>query len=62
MPKRNLRIVKQTFKVTLGVCEACNTQFASNLPQPDQSQWEIRMQFDRHTCKPEAPPSEKVEE
>jgi hypothetical protein len=54
--------VKQTFKVTLGVCEACNTQFTSNLPQPDQSQWEIRMQFDRHTCKPEAPPSEKVEE
>jgi hypothetical protein len=53
MPKRNLRIVKQTFKVTLGVCEACNSQFTSHLPKPDQSQWEIQTQFDRHKCKPE---------
>ena len=55
MPQRKLKIVKKNLKVTLGVCEACNAQFTSHLPQPDQSQWEIQTQFDRHKCEREAP-------
>jgi hypothetical protein len=52
MPKRNLRIVKKLHLLTVGICESCNTDFTSNLPQADQSQWEIKTRFDEHKCKP----------
>jgi hypothetical protein len=42
MPKRKLRIVKQTHPA-LGICERCNTQFKGN---------DIQAQFDAHKCKP----------
>jgi len=53
MPKRNLRIVKRYPRETMGVCEACNTQFKSYLPQQDKAEWEIQTRFDEHKCKPE---------
>jgi hypothetical protein len=42
MPKRELRIVKQT-SPAIGVCERCNTQFKDV---------EIQAQFDAHKCNP----------
>jgi hypothetical protein len=47
MPKRKLRIVKRT-PPAIGICERCNSQFKSNLldPQPD-----IAAQFDTHKCR-----------
>jgi hypothetical protein len=53
MPKRNLRIVKRYPRETIGVCEACNAQFKSYLPQQDKAEWEIKTRFDEHKCKPE---------
>jgi hypothetical protein len=53
MSKRKLRIVKRQSPDTLGICEACNQQFASNLPQADKAEWEISTLFSRHKCKPE---------
>jgi hypothetical protein len=50
MPKRKLQITKRGHQ-TNGVCEACNIQFTSHLPQPDQAEWEIRILFARHECK-----------
>jgi len=51
MQKRKLRIVKQN-PPAIGVCERCNEQFKSHLPQEDQAEWEIRTLFERHKCKP----------
>ena len=42
MPKRKLRIVKQT-PSAIGMCERCNAQFKD----PN-----IQAQFDAHECKP----------
>jgi hypothetical protein len=42
MPKRKLRIVKQTLPV-IGVCERCSAQFKDA---------DIQAQFDAHKCKP----------
>jgi len=42
MPKRKLRIVKQTLPA-IGVCEYCNSQFKGE---------DIQTQFDAHKCKP----------
>jgi hypothetical protein len=36
----------------IGVCETCNEQFKSHLPQEDQAEWEISTLFGRHKCKP----------
>ncbi len=53
MPKRKLRIVKRQSPDTIGVCEGCNQQFTSHLPQADKAEWEISTLFSRHKCKPE---------
>jgi hypothetical protein len=50
MEKRNLRMVK-TSPPAVGVCEACSAMFKSHLHQAAQSEWEIRVQFERHKCK-----------
>jgi hypothetical protein len=52
MAKRHLRIVKRAPTLMIGVCEACNGQFKSQLPQDNKAEWEISTLFDRHKCKP----------
>ena len=51
MPARNLRIVKREPGLMLGICEACNKQFRSHIHPPTQAEWEIKILFERHTCK-----------
>jgi hypothetical protein len=51
MENRKLRMVK-TGPPAVGVCDACNAVFKSHLRQTAQSEWEIRVQFERHKCKP----------
>ena len=50
MEKRNLRIVK-TSPPAVGLCEGCNAIFKSHLRQAVHSEWEIKVQFERHKCK-----------
>ena len=52
MPERKLRIVKRQSPDSIGVCEGCNQQFTSHLPQADKAEWEISTLFSRHKCKP----------
>lgn len=49
MPNRRLRIVKKSPPPASGVCERCNAQFKSNLPN---SMAEIKALFLIHKCKP----------
>jgi hypothetical protein len=49
MAKRKLRIVKSTPLPAIGVCERCNAQFKSSLP--DTAESDIAVQFDVHMCK-----------
>ena len=42
MPKRKLRIVKQT-PPALGICERCSSQFKGD---------DVQAQFNAHKCKP----------
>jgi hypothetical protein len=49
MPNRRLRIVKEAPPPAIGVCERCNAQFKSSLPD---SEIDIATQFDAHKCKP----------
>jgi hypothetical protein len=51
MPARKLRIVKRELGLILGTCEACNKQFRSPIHPPTQAEWEIKILFERHTCK-----------
>jgi hypothetical protein len=51
MPARNLRIVKRELGLMRGICEACNKQFRSHIHTPAQAEWEIKILFERHTCK-----------
>jgi len=51
MPTRNLRIVKRELGLMLGICEACNKQFRSHIHPRTQAEWEIKILFERHTCK-----------
>ena len=51
MPARNLRIVKRELGLMLGICDACNKQFRSQIHSPTQAEWEIKILFERHTCK-----------
>ena len=44
MPKRKLRIVKQTTPM-ISVCERCNSQFKG------ESKQEVKAAFDAHKCK-----------
>jgi len=44
MPKRKLRIVKQTSPM-IGVCERCNSQFKG------ESEQKVKTEFDAHKCK-----------
>jgi hypothetical protein len=55
MPKRKLRFVKRYPRETIGVCEACNAQFKSYLPQQDKAEWEIKTRFEEHKCNLIAP-------
>jgi hypothetical protein len=48
---RSLQIVKRYPRETIAVCEACNAQFKSYLPQQDMAEWEIKVRFDEHDCK-----------
>jgi hypothetical protein len=50
MPKRKLRIVKQTPPV-IGVCERCNSQFKSSRTTQVDAQAEIVELFNTHKCK-----------
>jgi len=50
MPKRQLRIVKKSPLPAIGVCERCNAQFKSSLPDADA---DIQAQFGAHKCNPE---------
>lgn len=53
MPKRNLRIVKRVRNVpVLGICEACNTEFAGD-PLRGNAQSTIQRQFNAHKCQRE---------
>jgi hypothetical protein len=49
MPKRKLRIIKESPPPAIGVCERCNAQFKSSLPGPDT---DILAQFNAHKCEP----------
>ena len=51
MPARNLSIVKRELGLMLGICEACNKQFRSHIHSLSQAEWEIKILFERHTCK-----------
>jgi hypothetical protein len=51
MPARNLRIVKRELGLMLGICDVCNKQFRSHIHPPAQAEWEIKILFERHTCK-----------
>jgi hypothetical protein len=57
MPKRKLRIVKETNGVpVLGVCEHCNKQFPAErhvVSQLAKARASIDQQFDAHACKRE---------
>ena len=48
MQNRRLRIVKRGPPPAIGVCERCNAQFKSSLPDPGT---DIQAQFDAHKCK-----------
>jgi len=51
MQKRKLRIVKKAPPFpAIGICERCNAQFKSSLP--DTAESDIAVQFDLHRCKP----------
>jgi hypothetical protein len=52
MPERKLQIVKKQSPDTIGVCDGCNQQFTSHLPQADKAEWEINTLFSRHKCNP----------
>jgi hypothetical protein len=49
MPARRLRIVKKSPPPAIGLCERCNAQFKSNVPN---STAEIKALFLVHKCKP----------
>jgi hypothetical protein len=49
MPKKRLRIVKKGPPPAIGVCERCNAQFKSSVPDAET---DIAAQFDAHKCKP----------
>jgi hypothetical protein len=51
MPKRKLRIVKQT-PPAIGVCERCNNQFKSDKRSWREADAEIVQAFADHKCKP----------
>jgi hypothetical protein len=51
MPERNLRIVRRERAVTVGICEACNEQFRSYTLPRSQSEWEIKILFERDKCR-----------
>jgi hypothetical protein len=48
--QENLTLSKSGTIVTIGVCELCNGQFKSYLPNPDQAMWEVKAWFYVHCC------------
>ena len=50
MPKRKLRIVRETPQ--LGVCEYCNMQFSAVTALGAPNRVAIQEQFNAHKCKP----------
>jgi hypothetical protein len=51
MPKRKLRIVRETPQ--LGICEYCNMQFSAVTPLGAPNKTRIQEQFNAHKCKRE---------
>ena len=51
MAKRQLRIVKLT-PIAVGIGEGCNTQFHSKQPIEDNAEIDMKIQFEKHKCKP----------
>jgi hypothetical protein len=51
MPKRALRIVKNSHPVT-AVCESCERVFVSRAEDATMADNEIRNLFDAHACEP----------
>jgi hypothetical protein len=49
MTKRNLRIVRRSPPLVIGVCERCNAQFKSERPEPAG---DLEAQFNLHKCHP----------
>ena len=49
MPKRKLRIVRETPQ--LGICEYCNMQFSAVTPLGAPNKTRIQEQFNAHKCK-----------
>lgn len=47
MPARNLHIVKRELGLMLGICDAAT----KHIHPPSQADWEIKILFERHTCK-----------
>jgi hypothetical protein len=46
--RENLTLSKNGEVVTVGVCEVCNGQFKSYLPNPEQAMWEVKAWFYGH--------------
>jgi len=46
--QENLTLSKNGTIVTVGVCEVCNAQFKSYLPNPEQAMWEVKAWFYGH--------------
>jgi hypothetical protein len=52
MENRRLQLFNRVAdRPLLGMCDACNAQFKSHLPQEEHAQWEVVTLFKRHTCK-----------
>jgi hypothetical protein len=50
MRQRNLRMLKAS-PTAEGMCEACDARSNPTYTKAAQSEWEIRVQFERHKCK-----------
>jgi len=53
MAKRQLRIVRNESAGVWGICEACNQQFTSMMPDLMEAEEDVKAQFAMHTCKSE---------
>ena len=61
MAKRSLRILKRVGNIpSLGICEACNTQFSADPRQLGQAG--VQQQFNAHKCEARQNPVPAVKE
>jgi hypothetical protein len=49
---RDLLITEKRSWLTQAICQACGKKFLSRLRDPETSEWEIKIQFERHKCDP----------